>query len=130
MRKRNDDKRETPGAHPMAASASNWDFCSIAELAKALQSRRISAFELLEHVIARIEALDERLNAIVVRDFDRAQAAAKAADAMIARGEHRPLLGIPVTLKEPFNVAGLPTTWVFPNLRTLSRPRMRLSSRG
>ena len=95
---------------PAAPSASEWTFCSIAELTNALQSRRVSALELLEHVIARIEVLDPRLNAVVVRDFDRARTAAKAADAALARGDRRPLLGIPVTLKEPFNVAGLPTT--------------------
>jgi amidase len=97
--------------------ASEWDFCSIAELAKALQSRKISASVLLDHVIARIDALDQRFNAVVVRDFDRARVAAKAADAALARGETGPLLGIPVTLKEPFYVAGLPTSWGFPQFR-------------
>jgi amidase len=65
----NDGKAETPGVPP----AFDWDFCSIAELAKALRSRRISASELLDHVIARIEAMDQRINAVVVRDFDRAE---------------------------------------------------------
>src|SRR5580765_3147996 len=106
--------RKTPSASPTAPSASEWTFCSIAELTNALQSRRMSALELLEHVIARIEALDPRVNAVVVRDFDRARTTAKAADAALARGDRRPLLGIPVTLKEPFNVAGLPTTWGYP----------------
>jgi amidase len=53
---------------------------------------------LLEHTIRRIEALDTSINAVVARDFDLARTAAKAADAAIARGERRPLLGIPVTL--------------------------------
>lgn len=92
-------------------------FCSIAELTKALRSRKISASELLQQVITRIEALDQRLNAVVVRDFDRARATAEAADAALARGDRRPLLGIPVTLKEPFNIAGLPTTWGYPEFR-------------
>jgi amidase len=112
-----DRKAGTPSARPTAPSASEWTFCSIAELTNALQSRRMSALELLEHVIARIEALDPRLNAVVVRDFDRARTAAKAADAALARGDRRPLLGIPVTLKEPFNVAELPTTWGYPQFR-------------
>jgi amidase len=72
---------------------------------------------LLTHVIARVEALDQRINAVVVRDFARASDAAKAADAALGRGERQPLLGIPVTLKEPFNVAGLPSTWGFPAFR-------------
>jgi amidase len=53
----------------------------------ALQARKISAIELADHVIARIEALDPKLNAVVVRDFDRARDAAKIADAALARGE-------------------------------------------
>ena len=48
---------------------------------------------------------------VVVRDFDRARVAAEAADDAIARGERRPLLGLPMTVKESFNVAGLPTSW-------------------
>src|SRR5262249_43491495 len=50
-------------------------------------------------------------NAVVVRDFDQARAAAKAADAALARGERRPLLGLPMTVKESFGGLGLPTTW-------------------
>src|SRR5262249_50065985 len=79
--------------------------------------RELSATELLEHTMARIEVVDISLNSIVVRDFDRARDAARAADAAIARGDRRPLLGIPVTLKEPFNVAGLPSTWGFPRFK-------------
>ena len=65
----------------------------------------------------RIEALDRHLNAVVVRDFDRARDAAIVADAALGRGERRRLLGIPITLKEAFNVAGLPTTWGFPQFK-------------
>ncbi|BBO05631.1 MULTISPECIES: amidase [Bradyrhizobium] len=99
------------------ADAADLNYGSIRALASALRARRISASELLEHTIARIEALDGRINAVIVRDFDRARAAARAADAALGRGEQRPLLGIPVTLKEPFNVAGLPTNWGFPHFR-------------
>jgi amidase len=53
----------------------------------------------------------------VVRDFERARAAADDADAALARGERRPLLGLPMTVKEQFTVAGLPTTWGYPNFR-------------
>jgi amidase len=68
-----------------APPASEWDFASVAELAAALQSRKLSASELLEHTVARVEALDQRFNAVVVRDFDRARDTAKAADAALAR---------------------------------------------
>ncbi len=79
-----------------------------------LRARRVSAIELLDEAIGRIERLDGALNAVVVRDFDRARGAARAADEALARGERRPLLGLPITVKEAFNVAGLPTTWGLP----------------
>jgi Asp-tRNA(Asn)/Glu-tRNA(Gln) amidotransferase A subunit family amidase len=61
----NDGRAETPRVHSSVPPATEWDFCSIADLANALQSRRISASELLDHVIARIDALDQRYNAVV-----------------------------------------------------------------
>jgi amidase len=87
------------------------------ELTKALADRKISARELLDSSISRIEALDPKINAVVGRDFDRARSAAVAADAALARGEHRPLLGLPMTVKEQFGVAGLPTTWGYPKFK-------------
>ena len=53
----------------------------------------------------------------MVRDFDRARQAADAADAALGRGERRPLLGLPMTVKEQFNVAGLPTTFGNPKFK-------------
>ena len=84
------------------------------DLAGALARRDISSVELLDQAIARIEALDGPINAVVVRDFARARDAARAADAALARGERRALLGVPMTVKESLNVAGLPTTWGMP----------------
>jgi amidase len=84
---------------------------SAGALAAALVERRISAVEACEAAIERIERLDGPINAVVVRDFDRARVAAGAADAALARGERAPLLGVPMTVKEAHNVAGLPTTW-------------------
>jgi hypothetical protein len=65
----------------------------------------------VDAAITRIEALDAKINAVVVRDFDRAREVADMADAALAKGERRPLLGLPMTVKEQFNIAGLPTTW-------------------
>ena len=90
---------------------------SATDLIQALAARQISARELLDAAITRIEALDPKINAVVVRDFDRARVAADAADAALGRGERRPLLGLPMTVKEQFNVAGLPTTWGYPRFR-------------
>jgi amidase len=87
------------------------------ELLAALVARRVSSVELTQHAIARIERLDGAINAICVRDFERALAAAHAADAARAAGESGALLGLPITVKESFNVAGLPTTWGFPAFR-------------
>ncbi|WP_326953982.1 amidase [Amycolatopsis sp. NBC_01286] len=91
-----------------------WSFQSAEELIAALRGGAVTSVELTDEVIARIERADEVINAICVRDFDRARAAARRADQARARGEDRPLLGVPVTVKESYNVAGLPTTWGMP----------------
>lgn len=90
---------------------SQWSFKTAVELSAALAARQVSAVELAQDAIGRIERHDQKINAVCVRDFERGLAAARAADAALARGETRPLLGIPMTVKESFNVAGLPTTW-------------------
>jgi amidase len=89
-------------------------FATATELSDTLAQRKVSAVELAEHAITRIERHDAKVNAVCVRDFDRALLAARAADAARSRGENKPLLGIPMTVKESFNVAGLPTTWGIP----------------
>ena len=81
------------------------------ETVQVIAAGKISALEATDAAIARIEARDGAINAVVVRDFDRARETAKAADAAIARGERKPLLGVPMTVKEANWVAGLPTTW-------------------
>ena len=84
------------------------------ELVRALATREVSASELLDAAIARIAAENPRINAVVVLDFDRARGAATAADAALARGETRPLLGLPMTVKESHRAAGLPASWGIP----------------
>jgi amidase len=93
---------------------SEWSFETATELSAALAAKKVSAVELAQDAIGRIERHDGKINAICVRDFERGLDAARAADAARARGETRPLLGIPLTVKESYNVAGLPTTWGFP----------------
>jgi len=114
---RNAWTRRALAQKPTPIAGSEWDYRTIKELVGALQARKISARELVDRVIARIETLDQPLNAVVVRDFDRARDAAKSADAALSRGERRPLLGIPMVVKESFNVAGLPTTWGIPKFK-------------
>lgn len=103
-------------AQGKAASAgdNSLAYRSISELRGMLDGRKVSAIELLDQSIKRIEALDTRINAMVVRDFERALASAAAADRALAQGERKPLLGIPVSIKESFNIGGLPTTWGLP----------------
>ena len=87
-------------------------FSSATALAAKLRTGKLSALELLDHYIARIEKHDVVLNAVVVRDFDRARKRAKAADRALKKGAPLgPLHGLPMTVKESFNVAGLKTTW-------------------
>lgn len=97
---------------------SDLHHASALDLAARLRARSIGARELLEHFLARVERLDGATNAVVVRDFDRARARADAADTAFARGEDwGPLHGLPMTVKESFDIAGLPTHWGFPALR-------------
>jgi amidase len=106
---------------------SQWSFKSATELSAALAAKKVSALELAQDAIGRIERHDSKINAICVRDFDRGLEAARAADAARARGETRPLLGIPLTVKESFNVAGLPTTWGFPPQKDFVPPQDALA---
>ena len=92
------------------ASSEGLAYRTAGDLVKAIAGRQVSSRELVDSAISRIEALDPKINAVVVRDFERARAAADAADAALAKGENRALLGVPMTVKEQYAVAGLPTT--------------------
>ncbi|WP_026315888.1 amidase [Actinokineospora enzanensis] len=94
-----------------------WNLQAAEELVAALRAGEVTSTELTDEAIARIERDDKVINAICVPDFDRARAAAHEADQARARGEDRPFLGVPVTVKESYNVAGLPTTWGMPQYR-------------
>ena len=96
---------------------SNSPFKSAVEFATDIRSRRVGCLELLEFFWARVQRHNSKLNAIVVDDIERARSRARAADAALARGEvWGPLHGLPMTIKESFDVAGLPTTWGVPAL--------------
>ena len=83
----------------------------------AMAAGRLSAREACDDAIARIERLDGAINAVVVRDFERSRAQADMRDHQLAQGERLPLLGLPMTVKESLDVAGLPTTWGLPMFR-------------
>jgi amidase len=80
------------------------------ELAHAIRHGEISPLEAIETAIARIEHLDAHINAVVVTDFDRARAQAKTMTSDRIP-KNQPLFGVPMTIKESFDIAGLPTCW-------------------
>jgi amidase len=88
----------------------------------AIAEGRLSAREACDAAIARIERLDGAINAVVVRDFERGREQAAMRDRQRAQGERQPLLGLPMTVKESLDVAGLPTTWGLPPFRDF-RPK-------
>ena len=65
------------------------NFSTARDMIAALQSREVSAVELFEDAVARIERYDGQINAVVIRDFERARRAAKEADDALGRGERR-----------------------------------------
>src|SRR2546428_13561992 len=90
-------------------------FRSARQLAADVRKKKIGCLELLDLYLARVEKYDGALNAVVVRDFDRARTRARAADRALSKGDAwGPLHGVPMTIKESYDVAGLPTTWGVP----------------
>src|SRR5579864_3837294 len=88
------------------------------EARRLIGCKALSPVELLESCIARIEAVDHAVNAVVARDFERARAAAAAADEATARGDALPPLhGLPVGVKDLDDVGGLRTTYGSPIFR-------------
>ncbi len=83
---------------------------SATSMLRALRAREISASELLELHLDRIETYNSELNAIVTFNTDEARMRAKEADLSRDRGIDGPLLGLPVTIKDCIYVRGLPTT--------------------
>jgi len=85
-------------------------------LAEMTRAGEIGCLELLDHFIARVERLDGRINAVVVRDLERAGLRAKRLDAG-GRVGAGPLFGVPMTVKESFDLDGLPSTWGYAERR-------------
>jgi amidase len=87
-------------------------FASATRLAADLRDRKIGCVELLDFFLARAEQHNPKLNAIIVWQIDKARDRARAADEALAKGQRwGPLHGVPMTVKESFNLAGLPTTF-------------------
>ena len=92
----------------MKSESAYW---TISETATRLRQRKISAVELAQDAISRIETLNPRLNAFITMIAEQALRDAQAADREIRRGKHRgPLHGIPITLKDNIWTKGVRTT--------------------
>ena len=93
-------------------------FQSATALAQLLRDGHLGARELLDHLLARIDRFNPALNAVIWQDRGAARARADAADTARTRGEPiGPLHGLPMTVKESYDVAGAPTHWGIPELR-------------
>ena len=87
-------------------------FRSATELARLLRARKVTASALLEDCLGQYKAHNKALNAVVVTDIPRARKAAAAADRRLRAGKPKgPFDGVPMTAKESFDMAGLPSTW-------------------
>ena len=93
-------------------------FSSARKLASLIRRRKIGCLELLDHYLKRVDRFHPVLNAIVVRDDERARARARKADRAAKQGNWwGPLHGVPMSVKESFDIEGLPTTWGYDGFR-------------
>ena len=93
---------------------------SAGEIAARIAARDIPAAEIVEHFIARLKAVNTRLNAVTVELFDGARKTAAKFDDALLRGEKlAPLAGLPVTIKECFDLAGTASTFGLPSRRAV-----------
>lgn len=95
-------------------------FWSATTLIRALRARKIGALELLEHYAARIGRYDRSLNSLCLLDLDAARKRARSFDRKARRAGTKPgpLAGLPMTVKESFDLAGHATTWGLPEYRS------------
>jgi amidase len=86
-------------------------FASARTIANLIRRKQLSSLEVVDHFLARIAQHNPALNAVVTLDAEQARAAARQADAALASGQALgPLHGVPMTIKDAFEVAGMRTT--------------------
>ncbi len=96
----------------------DFTYNTATELMVRLNAGEVTSTQLLEQHIARVAQHDGPINAVVVRSFDAARDRAAQADAARARGEvWGALHGLPMTVKESFDLPGTPTSWGFPQYK-------------
>jgi len=90
---------------------SNLTFSSATELAAAIRGKKVSSLEVIDAHLSHIETTNPRLNAVVRVLANSARSAAREADAAVARGDaHGPFHGVPMSVKDAWEVAGVPST--------------------
>jgi amidase len=108
--------------------SSAFAFQSAKTLVSAIRRGKISSRDLLELYLARIEQYNPRLNAIIAMDVEAARKRARQADAALKKGQvWGPLHGLPMTIKESFDLIGMPTTWGLPELKNHRAERNALA---
>jgi amidase len=90
--------------------------------AAAIRAGKLTVAEAVDAAIVRIEHLDSTIDALAVPNFEAAYAEARALDAA-GPANNQPLFGVPMTIKESFDVAGLPTTWGHPRFKDQPAPK-------
>lgn len=99
----------TPELH--AVGQDGLDFASALDAAKAVRQRKISSYELTQRMLSRIKRFNPKLNAVVNILHDQAILEARSADeAQVRRDPLGPLHGVPILVKDSFEIAGVPTT--------------------
>ena len=87
-------------------------------LAEKIKNKEISSLELTQHYIERIEKYDGDINSVIVKTFDEAILAATEADEAISKKQELNILhGVPMTIKESYNIEGQSTTWGIPDFK-------------
>lgn len=93
-------------------------FRSAKQLATLIRQKKLGCLELLDHYLDRIDRYNAKLNAIIFMDVKAARKRAQDADRALKKGDVRgPLHGVPMTIKESYNVVGMPTTWGVPKFK-------------
>jgi len=104
-------KAAVPIIQDKTIEPSEIDFASAVEAGRAIRQRKVSSLELTDHILKRIDKYNPSLNAIVTLLQDEALARARAADEALAKGESWGALhGVPITVKDAFEIAGVRTT--------------------
>lgn len=98
----------TPGSRRPLTEVTN---SSASRLAVAIRQKEVSSVEIVESFLQRIEKINLKLNAVVQLNRDGALTAARSADARVRRRERLgPLHGVPITIKDSFDTAGMIST--------------------